>query len=259
MKSLTTIFACILASGGFAVTSLASEPSATLLASAASTTAATPAPVVTHDLGEIEVRELLTATLQREQAQAKGELELIFARPWATRTVPDEPITVKILELPLAGITPSFIVRFELVTPSRSLGTFQMPVTAHIWRDILVARTRLRRGQLLADADCGHERRDVLALRDTPVSDAADDTMLEVSREVAPGWPVYQRDVRSRTLVRRGQVIEAIVRDSAISASQKVEVLEDGAIHQQVRVRNLTSKREFRGKVQDEKTVLVSL
>jgi flagella basal body P-ring formation protein FlgA len=99
----------------------------------------------------------------------------------------------------------------------------------------------------------------VLALRDAPVGDDVDETTLEVSREVAAGLPVYQRDVKARVLVRRGQVIEALVRDAFISASQKVEVLEDGAINQQVRVRNLNSKREFRGKVQDEKTVLVSL
>jgi flagella basal body P-ring formation protein FlgA len=37
----------------------------------------------------------------------------------------------------------------------------------------------------------------------------------------------------------------------------KAEALEDGVPGQIVRVRNLQSRREFKGKVQDEQTVLV--
>ena len=39
----------------------------------------------------------------------------------------------------------------------------------------------------------------------------------------------------------------------------KVEVLEDGLPGQTIRVRNLKSKREFRGKVQNEETIHVTL
>ena len=43
-----------------------------------------------------------------------------------------------------------------------------------------------------------------------------------------------------------------------MTISLKVEVLEEGAVGQSVRVRNPVSKREFRGKVQNEQTILVS-
>jgi hypothetical protein len=63
---------------------------------------------------EIELKMLLTKALQRDSIKDKGELELRFARPWAPVTVPDDPMKLKILELPGAGVTPNFIVRFEL-------------------------------------------------------------------------------------------------------------------------------------------------
>jgi flagella basal body P-ring formation protein FlgA len=65
--------------------------------------------------------------------------------------------------------------------------------------------------------------------------------------------------LRPRTLVHRGQIAQAVARDGTMEISLKVEVLEDGSLGQQVRVRNLLSKREFRGKVEDEGTVSVSL
>jgi flagella basal body P-ring formation protein FlgA len=41
--------------------------------------------------------------------------------------------------------------------------------------------------------------------------------------------------------------------------SLKVEILEDGAKGQQVRVRNPQSKREFRGKVENENTITIGM
>jgi flagellar basal body P-ring formation protein FlgA len=164
-----------------------------------------------------------------------------------------------VMELPTAGVTPNFIVRFELSTPSRVLGTYQMPVAAQVWRDIWVSRSPLRRGEPLAGCDRALERRDVLALRDAAWDDSPNESLYELAENIPAGAPIGQHGVKLRTLVRRGQIVEAVVRDQAMTVSLKAEVLEDGALGQQVRVRNVQSKREFRGKVQDEKTVLVTL
>ena len=49
------------------------------------------------------------------------------------------------------------------------------------------------------------------------------------------------------------------MQDGALSITLKVEVLEDGVSGQIVRVRNVQSRRDIRGKVLNEKTILVSL
>ena len=246
---LLTIFLQMnaLTGGGLGLLPLAPEPSAP-----------PPAPVA-RVMTESDLKELLTTVLQRDHVQDKGQLELRFTRPWPAVNVSDEPVALKILELPTAGVSPNFIVRFELHTPGRLLGTWQMPVAAQVWREIWVARSPLKRGELLAGCDRSKERRDVLALRDAPLADDADEAQFALAENISAGAPLYQRSVRLRTLVRRGQVAEAVVIDRELAVTLKVEVLEDGAFGQQVRVRNLQSKREFRGKVQDEKTILVNL
>ena len=60
-------------------------------------------------------------------------------------------------------------------------------------------------------------------------------------------------------MVFRGHLLDAIVQEGGLVISVKVEALENGAPGQTVRVRNLNSKREFRGKVQNEETVIVGL
>lgn len=213
----------------------------------------------TRDLGETEIKETLTGVLQREHVQDRGELELHFTRPWKTVSVPDEPITLKVLELPISGVTPNFIVRFELLTPSGVIGTYQMPVSAQVWREIWVARSPLARGESLATCDRAKERRDVLPLREALLNEVADPTQWRLAENLPAGAPLYETSVKLRALVHRGQVALAMVRSETMTVTLKVEVLEDGALGQQVRVRNIQSRREFRGKVEDETTILVDL
>jgi flagella basal body P-ring formation protein FlgA len=184
---------------------------------------------------------------------------LTFARSWSPVVVPDIPLTLKIVELPTLGVTASFIARFELVAGEKSLGSWQVPLKARVWREVWAARAPLRRGEPLATADRVRERRDVLALRGAYLADDANEAALELAEDVPAGMPILIRNVRPRTLVRRGQFAAAILRDGAMAISLKVEVLENGARGQQVRVRNAQSKREFRGRVEDEKTISVSL
>ncbi|HUI06943.1 MAG TPA: flagellar basal body P-ring formation chaperone FlgA [Verrucomicrobiae bacterium] len=210
-------------------------------------------------LGESELKAMLTAALQREHVRELGELELTFVRSWSPITVPDSGLTVKIVELPTLGVTANFIVGFELFAGEKSLGRWQMPLKARVWRDVWVARTPLRHGEPLANADCVRERRDVLTLREPYIAGDADETTLELAEDVPAGMPLLARSVRPRTVVHRGQVVEAILRDGSMAVALKAEVLENGAIGQQVRVRNVQSKREFRGKVESEATISVSL
>jgi flagella basal body P-ring formation protein FlgA len=211
-------------------------------------------------LPEAELKEQLTAVLQRDYVKEKGELEIRLLRPWLPMLIPDEPFTVKILDLPTTGVSAHFITRFELNTQRERIGGWQAPLQARVWREIWVARTPVRSGLLLSEADVVRERRDVLNLRDPLLPDnlpAA--TAVEVAEAVPAGSPLYLRSVRLRPVVRRGQVIEAQFVDGPMTISLKVEVLENGAPGQLVRVRNLQSKREFKGKVQDEQRILVLL
>lgn len=209
-----------------------------------------------RSLGEGDLKELLTAALQ-EKAAARGELELRITRPWTPIQVPDEPVTLRILDLPATGLNPLLAVRFELKSGSDSLGTWQTITEARVWREIWVTRVALRRGQGLAESDLSRERRDVLSVREPLVDLGSTDAALEMTESLMPGVPLLQRHLRLQPVVHRGQAAEAVLRDGLLNLAVKVEVLEDGAPGQFIRVRNLSSRREMRAKVQNEKTVIV--
>ena len=182
-----------------------------------------------------------------------------FSRPVPASIVVDEPLAVKMLELPSVGVTANFIARFELRAGEELAGTWQIPVTARIWQEVYVASSALKRGQLVRDADLSRERRDMLALRDAVATVELDNPFLELGENVPAGMALTSRSLRLRPIVHRGKVADAIINDGVLTLSVKVEILEDGLLGQTIRVRNLKSKREFRGKVQNEETIHVTL
>jgi hypothetical protein len=133
------------------------------------TNAPIPAPkaaAAERTLDQSELTMLLTQTLQQEYVKDRGELELKITQPWKDKKISDEPLTVKITEMPTMGVVSSFIVRFELQNTTGTVGTWQLPVQAHVWRDAWVAHSMLKRGDSLVDADITKERRDMLLVHE---------------------------------------------------------------------------------------------
>jgi len=221
------------------------------------TTTKVPAP--THRLEEDELRTLLTAALSQRRNQEGAQWELLLTRPWTPILVPDAPLTAEILEPGLNRITSICILRFELRSAQKTIGSWQVPVQARLWRQIPVAQSHLRRGQLLREADFANERRDVLALREPLGELPAQAVAYELAESVPLGAPLTARAIRIKPVLARGQMADAIIHDGAMMISLKVEVLEEGVPGQVVRVRNPQSRRELRGKVLDEQTIAIPL
>jgi len=232
------------------------------LHAAESTNAPAPAPTAApaeRTLDQSEMTMLLTQALQQEYVKDRGELELKFTQPWKDKKISEAPVTVKITEMPTMGVVSSFIVRFELHTTNETLGAWQMPVQAHVWRDAWVAHSMLKRGDALSDADVTRERKDMLLVHEALAELPEDRSALEIAEPVGINAPLLARSVRLMPVVHRGQVVQALVSDGALSIAMKVEVLEDGAPGQTIRIRNKQSLKDIRGKVLNEQTILVSL
>lgn len=268
------LICCACLDGGFAGSLRAGEPAswpstnfgaarrepAVRLEAGDSVAAALSRPTVSRTVSSNELVLLLTRALQERLDPGQGRLELRLMRPWTPVNVPDEPIDLVVRELPATGLSPQFILRFELRTADRSLGTWQTAVQAHLWREVWVARTTIRRGTPLREAELVRETRDVLTLRE-PLADLDHPAPVELeAADVIPaGAPVLARALRPRPVIRRGQLADAVLQDGALRISLKVEALEDGAPGQIVRVRNPVSRRDLVGRVLDAQTIQVSL
>jgi flagella basal body P-ring formation protein FlgA len=213
----------------------------------------------TRQFLDSDMTDLLTATLQKEQVKDRGELEVHLTRPWTAITVPDEPLTLKVFELPAAGLVPNCVLRCELWNGKEHVGDWQLAVQASIWHDVPVARSPLQRGELLKDADITTERRDILVQRDAYMNFSRADDTLQLAENVPSGSPILNRSVRVRPVIQRGQVVEGVYHDGSLSISLKVEILEDGLLGQTIRIRNPRTRHELYGKVQNDQTVLIAL
>ena len=213
----------------------------------------------TRELGQAEVTDMLRAALQRDYVGTRGELELRLTQPWMPATVPDEPLSLQVTDLPLAGIMPNEVAGFELWCGKERVGAWQAAMAARVWHDVPVAHSQLQRGQLLRDADIVLERRDVLGQHEACIRFPVTDEYLELNASVSVGSPVWAALRPPRPVLRRGRLVEAVFQEGDLMISLKVETLEDGALGQIVRVRNPKTRRELVGKVQNEDLVLITL
>jgi flagella basal body P-ring formation protein FlgA len=202
---------------------------------------------------------LLTETFQKQYVKDKGDLELSFTQPWSAVALPDEPLTLRIVEAPASGVSTSFITRFEVCTAQETIATFQASLQAHVWRDLWVAHTPASRGTVVAAADLGRERRDVINLHEVPATLDPTDETLEFADSVSPGFAVLARDLKPKSVIHRGQTADARLEDGALTIKLKVVALEDGAPGQLIKLRNPVSSRFLSGRVVDDQTVLISL
>jgi flagella basal body P-ring formation protein FlgA len=213
----------------------------------------------THRLTDSEFTRLLIDTLQREQVKELGELELQLTHPLPPALVPDEGVTLKVTELPSAGVGPNFIVRCELWNGAEHVSDWTVAAQARVWRDVPVADAPLSRGQLLKDAPVSLQRRDVLMFRDACTNFPTDDPSLELTETVPAGLPVLNHSIRVRPAILRGRMVDGIYQEGSLTIDLKVEPLEDGLPGQTIRIRNPKTNRELYGKVKNEQTILLAL
>jgi flagellar basal body P-ring formation protein FlgA len=212
-----------------------------------------------RQLCEADVVEMLRAALQRDYVGGRGTLEIHFTRPWPLATVPEEPVSLQLTDLPPAGVLPNLVAGFELWCGKERIGSWQAPLQARVWQEIPVAHSPILRGQLLREADITLERRDVLSQHETFISFPVTDNLLEASGNIQAGMPVRSSLTRARPVMRRGQLVEAVFQDGSMTISLKVEALEDGTLGQTVRVRNPKTRRELYGKIQNEDLISITL
>ena len=197
--------------------------------------------------------------MNQRRGEDGAEWELHLTRPWTPVTVPDEPLTVEILEPALNRITSTCILRFEL-RAGRKLSALAVARPGPLWREMLVAHATSSAANPCArptlPANAAICSRSAMPLAELP---ARCRRLSNWPKPSPRGAPLTARAIRLKPVLARGQLADAVVRDGAMVISLKVEVLEEGVPGQMVRVRNPQSRRELRGKVQDEQTIAIPL
>ena len=121
---------------------------------------------------------------------------------------------------------------------------------------VVVAKHKLNRDQILAPDDLKIELREITSLKNSfaALCDLKD---LRASTFIREGDIITSKMVETPPLIERGKIITILVEEGPVSITALGKSLSDGMKGEILRVRNLDSKREIAAKVFDEKTVVV--
>ncbi|MCG8563504.1 MAG: flagellar basal body P-ring formation chaperone FlgA [Desulfobacterales bacterium] len=125
------------------------------------------------------------------------------------------------------------------------------------WKDVLVAAGNIPRGKVLTEDDFEFVRRDVFALRGTPVTDVEVAVGKTLKRELSRGAVVDAARLVVRPVIQKGDVVTLVARNGNVRIVTSGISREDGYRDRPIRVENLRSGKVVRGLVIEGTTVEV--
>ncbi|MEA3213586.1 MAG: flagellar basal body P-ring formation protein FlgA [Chthoniobacter sp.] len=187
-----------------------------------------------------------------------GELRLSLGRPWQAIRVPSEDWQVTLPELPIGGLSKSFLVRVRISAGERAWFDQQVVVQAQLWKPVLVATRRLERGQALDRSAAEVQTLDVLRERLVPIPANTRLEDQEVLQTVVEGRPITSRDVATAPMVRKGAVVEVMAGDGNLSITMKGLAMSTGSLGDAITIRNMDTRKDFQARVVNRNSVRVS-
>ncbi|MEY2597975.1 MAG: hypothetical protein RLZZ142_234 [Verrucomicrobiota bacterium] len=187
----------------------------------------------------------------------KGELKVRLARPWTPMRLPGQDFFAECVQIPPGGLASSMQLIVRGVSAGKIVGEWPLLVRAELWQEVWVASQRLDRGQLLSPAVIVPQRVDLLKESAQPLPADTELSGFELAQTVQQGRPLSKRDLVERSLVRKGQFVDAVAKEGGLSIRMRAMALEGGAAGTVIRVKNLDSNKEFVGQVINENQVQV--
>lgn len=128
-------------------------------------------------------------------------------------------------------------------------------VFADVWVTVACASRPLNRGDIVNPGDVSFERKNLAYLRDDVWDGRTGPWRIRSS--VGQGQPIFMRVLEGIPVVSRGDQVSLVYQGQHVTLSVPVEVLEDGQKGDSIMVRNMRSRKEIVGLVQDGGTVVV--
>ncbi len=211
------------------------------------------ASVVTLDTDILEKR---IAAALAHRYQASGSVGVRLSREWKPLEVPAD------WEFRLQQSIPDELcgnafVRFSIFGNGRELGEWGYPVRCSHMVEVALTKTVLTRGNRLVPDSLASRSMDILKLGPGFVRTDARLNGYQVATNLKPGAMLKWNHLSKVVLVRKGQVVNVFASGKGIYVEMKGQALEDGVEGSFVRIRNISSKREFQAKVLNENSVKV--
>ena len=186
-----------------------------------------------------------------------GELRLTLSRPWTAVALPAPEFFAECVQLPPNGLSSNMQITVRGVSGGKIVGEWPLQVRAELWREVWLAPLRMERGQLLQPSLLTARTVDVLKEFNPPISADQDLSGFELAQAVQAGKPISRKDLVERSLVRKGQFVDAVANEGGLNIRMRAQAIEAGPAGAVIRVRNLDSQKVFFAQVINENQVQV--
>jgi flagella basal body P-ring formation protein FlgA len=186
-----------------------------------------------------------------------GRVELTSVGRLPKISMDGRPIDVVLLETPKRLSGSGVVIRYEILRSGESVGEWRTIFRCRHLAEVWVPTRRIDSGEVLFPEDFESLEVDLTRNPKAVVADQEHFSRYELARAVYPGRPISWADLAPRAMVRKGELVDVVIREGALSISMRAMATGTGAMGDIVAVRNLQSKREFPAEVIDEKTVQV--
>ena len=134
-----------------------------------------------------------------------------------------------------------------------------MPAQVRLFRQVVVAQRPLARGAILEAQDIDWRERDVGTLTQGYLTEPEQALGSKLTRPVSIDQVLTPNHLERAPVVRKGDHVVISAGGASLSVRMPGEALQDGAIGEQVRVRNLSSQRIIKARISGPGQVVVDL
>lgn len=205
---------------------------------------------------DAELLEKKIASVLSHRYQASGYVLARLSREWKPLNVPLD-WEFKFQQSIPDELSANAFVRFSISSDGLDLGEWGYPVKCSQMVDVAVAKVPLNRGNRITPDLLSSSVMDALGSGANCVLSDARLNGYQVASSLKPGTVLKWSHLSKVTLVRKGQVVNVFASGKGIFVEMKGQAMEDGVEGSFVRIRNISSKREFQAKVLNENSVKV--
>jgi flagella basal body P-ring formation protein FlgA len=187
----------------------------------------------------------------------KGELKVSLSRPWAPVKLPGPDFFAECIQIAGNSLASNMAFTLRVVSDGKIVGEWPMQVRVELWQDVWVSTQRIERGMVLESGLLSQKRLDVLREFVTPLTVDQDLQGFEVNQTVQSGRPITRREIVEKTVVKKGQLVDAVASEGGLNIRMRAMAMEAGPAGAVIRVRNIDSQKEFVAQVLNENQVQV--
>jgi len=207
---------------------------------------------------DTELLQKRLGELLKHRFQTNGEVKVYLSRKWESVSYASNFI-IKLSSCTPDELNSNCFVKFDIWENGVKVGDFSTPIKILHLQDVYFTNKSLNNGEKLSVHSLKSRKVDTLKQYANSVHAGAKLTGYEVSSQLRPDTPLKWNHLSKITLINKGKVVDVFASGNGIYVTMKGLALEDGVEGSFVRVKNLSSDKEFQARVLSENSVKVHL